>query len=98
MATNLVVEAGEAAFVLGDQKWLEAALAIARHLDSQRAVLGLHGLGRRAVAVVGRLGGLARSRRVAQVVRRLAAQRALNDGLLQRHLRHVDLLGRHLAI
>ena len=51
-----------------------------------------------AVAVVGRLGGLARAARIAQVVRQLAAQRALDERLLQRHHRGIDLLRRHRAV
>jgi hypothetical protein len=49
---DLVVEAGEAALVLGDEQRLEAAFAVARHLDAHRAVLGQHGLAAAAVAMV----------------------------------------------
>lgn len=39
-AIDLVVEGGEAPLVFWDQQRREAALAIARHLDAHRAVLG----------------------------------------------------------
>jgi hypothetical protein len=65
---DLVVEAGEAALVLGDQDRLERALPVARHLDTQRPILGQHGLAAGAVAMVARVIGLGRTRRVAQMV------------------------------
>jgi hypothetical protein len=37
---DLVVEAGEAALVLADKLGLELTLAISRHLDAQRALVG----------------------------------------------------------
>lgn len=52
---DLVVEAGEASLVLGDQDRLERALPVARHLDTQRPVLVQHGLAAGAVAMA--LGG-----------------------------------------
>ena len=71
--------------MLGDEQRLEAAVAVARHLDAQRPVLGQHRLAAGAVAVVGRLLGLGRAGRVAQVVRQLGAQRTLDQRLLERH-------------
>jgi len=49
---DLVVEAGEAAFVLGDEQRLEAALTVSRHLDAKRPVLGQNRLAGAAVAMV----------------------------------------------
>ena len=94
---DLVVEAREAALVLGDQDRLEAALAVARHLDAHRTSVGQHSLGAGAVAVVARILGLGRARRVAQVVAELGAQRALDQRLLERQRRGVDRLGAHRA-
>ena len=50
---DLVVEAGEAPLVLGDEQRLEAAVAIARHLHTQWTIVGEHRLGAGAVAVEG---------------------------------------------
>ena len=49
---DLVVEAGEAALVLGDQLRGEAGLALTRHLDRQLAGIGHHGLPAVAVTCV----------------------------------------------
>ena len=66
---DLVVEAGEAPFVLADQLRLEAAVAIARDFDAHRALVGEDRLGARAVAVVALPVGLLLPGRVAQMLR-----------------------------
>ena len=80
---DLVVKAGEAPLVLADELRLEAAGAVARHLDGQRAGVGQHRLGALAVAVVGRAFRLGLARRIAQVLAHLGAQRALDERLLE---------------
>jgi hypothetical protein len=50
---DLVVETGEAAGVLGNQKRLEASVAVARRVDPQLALVGQDRLGGAAVALVG---------------------------------------------
>jgi hypothetical protein len=54
---DLVVETGEALLVFGNQDWIEAAVTVVWNIGPQRAVLGQHGLGALAVAVVGRPAG-----------------------------------------
>jgi hypothetical protein len=92
---DLVVKAREAALMLGDQQRLEAALAVARDFDAQRAVLGQYGIAGIAVAVVGYVGRFLCPRHVAQVVAEFPAQRSLNERLLQRRRRVLNRLGRH---
>ena len=89
---DLVVEAGEAPLVLGDQPRLEGALAIARHLDRQRAIVGQDRLPARPIAMIGRVVRLGAARRIAQVVGQLAAERALDDRLLEAPDRGLELL------
>ena len=91
---DLVVEAGEASLVFADQARLERAGAIARDLERQRPVVGQHRLPARAIAMIGRVLGLRPARRIAQMVRQLAAQRPLDDRLLEPADRRVELLGR----
>ena len=59
---DLLVEAGEAPFVLAGDLRLERAIAIAGHLDANRAIVGDDGLTGGGVALVGldlpRFGGL----------------------------------------
>lgn len=95
MATTFVVKARETPLVLRDQQWLEGALAVARHLDAHQAVLGQHGLGTGAVAAVGGVFGLGCTGQVAQVVRQLGVQRALDERLLERQRGSVDRLRAH---
>lgn len=52
---EVVVQAGDAPVVLGDQHRLDRALAVPRHLDAQRTVLGQHGLDAGTVAAVVRV-------------------------------------------
>jgi site-specific DNA recombinase len=49
---DLLVEAGEAPLVFGDQHWVEAALAVPRHLQPDPASVGDHALAAIAVAAV----------------------------------------------
>jgi hypothetical protein len=95
MAMILVVEAGEAPLVLGDEQRLERTIPVARHVDAQRAVLGQHGLATRAVALVAHGLGLDRAIRVAEVMAELGAQGTLDQCLLERHRRGVDGLAGH---
>ena len=55
---DLVIKAGEAPLVLGDEQGLKAAVSVARNLQAHRAVLGHYGLGCLAVAQIGRVLGL----------------------------------------
>jgi hypothetical protein len=90
---NLVVEAREPAFVFADQPRFEAPLAIARHVDRQRPVIGQHGLAARPVPMIGAVVRFLATGRVAQMVRELATSCALDNGLLEPTHRGVELLG-----
>lgn len=94
---NLVVEARESPLVFGHQPRLEASLAVARHLEAHRPVLGEHRLVAGAVAVVARVLGLVGAGPVAEVVREFGAQRALDQRLLECHQGGVHRLGAHRA-
>ena len=59
---DLVVEAGEAPFVLRDEARLETALPIARHLDRERAIIGQHRLAAGPIAMIGGVLRLAATR------------------------------------
>src|SRR5690606_5279524 len=87
---DLVVEAREAALVLRDKQRLEAAFAVARHLDAYWPVLGEHGLAAHAVAMVARVLGLVLTGRIAQMVRELGTERPFNQRLLERHRGSID--------
>ena len=52
---DLVIEAGEATLVLGDQLRVEAARPITRHLDLDPSPIGRHRLAAIAVPAVGSL-------------------------------------------
>src|SRR5207237_9214684 len=91
---DLVVEPGKAAFVFRDQSRLKTALAIARDVDRQRTIVGEHGLLARAVAMIAALLGLDAARRIAQMMRQLAAPGAFDDGLLKAADRRLELLRR----
>jgi hypothetical protein len=71
---NLVVEAGEAALVFGDQPRLEGALTIPRHVNPQRTVIGQHRLATRSVAMIRRVVRFVAAGRVTQMVRQLPAR------------------------
>ena len=70
---DLVVEAGEAPFVLGDQERFEVPLSVARHVDSQRAVFRQYGLAADAVAVVAAAFRLVAAGRITQMMTELGA-------------------------
>ena len=89
---HLVVEAGEPALVLPDQARLKGALAIARDLNRDRAVVRPDGFAARAVAVIGRGVGLRATRRVPEMRRQLAAQRALDERFLETADRGIELV------
>ena len=75
---DLLVQASQARLALADQRGLKRAPAIARRLDRHRPELGLHHLGRVAVAVIA---GAARRRLpgpIAQMLGQLGAQRRLD--------------------
>ena len=80
---DLVVEAGPAGLVLGNQLRLEAALAVAGHLDRQRAELALERLAAAAVAGVAGRVGHRRMPVVAEVLGHLGVQRLLHQQLGQ---------------
>jgi hypothetical protein len=66
----------QAGLALGHDLRLEAAVAIARHIDLDRSVLDQHRLSRGPVAVVARPAA-GRITLVAEMVRQLSAQRPL---------------------
>ncbi len=82
---DLIVETGEAPFVLGDEQRLEAALPVARNVDPQRPVFGQHGLAAGAVAVIAGFVRLVSAERVAQVVAEFGTQDAFDQRLLEGH-------------
>jgi len=95
---DLVVKAGEAPFVLGDQDRGEAPVPVARHVDPQRPLVGQDGLAAGAVAVVVGIGRLLGPRRVAQVVAQFGSQGAFDQRLLEGHRGGIDRLRRHRAV
>jgi hypothetical protein len=80
---DLVIEAIQAGLALGHDLRLEAAVAIARHIDLDRSILGQHRLGRGSVAVVARPAAGRIALLVAEMVRQLGAQRPLEQRLLE---------------
>ena len=80
---DFVVEAIQARLAFGHDLRLEAAVAVARHLDLDRPILGQHRLGVGPVAVVAgpSAGGIALL--ITKMVRQLGAQRPLEQRLLQ---------------
>jgi len=95
---DLVVEAGEAPFVFADQPGLERAFAIARHVQTERAIIGQHRLAAGPIAMIGVVVRPLATRRVAEVMRQLAAQCALDDRLLEPANGRVELLRRNRAL
>src|SRR5262249_29434275 len=91
---HLVVEAREAALVLADQARFKRAVAIARHRDRHRAIVGQDRLPARAVAVIGDVVRLRTAGRIAQMMRELTAQRALDQRLFEATDGCVELLRR----
>ena len=94
---DLVVEPREAPLVLADQPRLERALAIAGHLDAEGAIVGQHRLAAAPVAVIRAVIRFVATRRIAEVMRQLAAQRALDNRLLEPADGGVELLGGNRA-
>src|SRR5271166_3241563 len=87
---DLVVEAGKAPRVLGNQQRLEAAVAVARRLDPHLAVTGQHRLAGAAVAVVGGVVGSVRPGLVAEVMVQLRVQSRLDQRLLEGDASRLD--------
>ncbi|KAJ3472525.1 hypothetical protein NLI96_g13326 [Meripilus lineatus] len=81
--------------MLGNQQRFEAAVTIARYLDTDRAVLGQDCLGARAIALVAYGAWLGSARRVAEMVTHLAAQRSLDQCLLKGQRRGIDRFSCH---
>ena len=80
---DAVVETVQAALALGHDRRLEAAVAVARNRQLDRAVLGQHRLARMAVAAVARAAACRIALLVAQAIGQLGAQRPLQKRLLQ---------------
>jgi hypothetical protein len=95
---NLVVEAGEAPLVFRNQPRLKRPVTIARHGERQRPVIGQHRLTAGPVAMIrGGVRFLA-TRRIAQMVGQLAAERALDDRVLEATDRRVQFFWRDRAL
>jgi hypothetical protein len=92
---DLVVKARGAPVVLGDQYGLEAALALSWHIDAHRTQ---HRLGARTGEMIASICRLGAAGRTAQVMAQLAAQRTLDERLLERHRSVLNRLGRHRAL
>lgn len=90
-----LVEASEAALVLGDQDRLEAAVAVARQFYPERPMIGDHGPGAGAVALVALSFGLRLAGPVAQMLAHLRTHRPLDDGLLEQQEQILDFAERH---
>jgi hypothetical protein len=90
---DLVVEAREAPLVFAYQLRLERPLAIARDLNRDRPLVGEDGLPAGTIAMIAGELGFCRSGWVAEVVGQLAAQRPLNQRLLEPSRRGLDLFG-----
>src|SRR5262249_30427708 len=91
---HFVVESREPALVFANQSRFKCPLAIARDVDRDRTIVGLHGLATRAVAVIGRVVRLHAAGRIAQMVSELATQRPLDQRFLETADGGVELLGR----
>jgi hypothetical protein len=78
--------------VFADQPRFECPFAIARHLNPKRAVIGQDSLAARPIAMIRAVGRLVATRRVAEVMRQLAPQGALDDRLLKPANRRVEFL------
>ena len=89
---DLVVEARQPPLVFGNETRLKSALAVAWYLDRERPVVGQDRFVARPVAMIGRIRWLGAAPRIAQMVRQLAAQGALDDRFLEPAHRSLELL------
>ena len=90
---DFVIEASEPPLVFANQLRLERPLAIARDLNRQGPIVGEDRLAAGAVALIRGERGLGGAGWVAKVVGQLAAQRSLNQSLLEASRRGLDFLG-----
>ena len=92
---DVMVKAGEAPLVLGDEDQLETAVPFARNFDTHLPFAREHGLAAGTVALVGCRLGLGRASGVAQVFAQFSAHGALDQDLLEGHVGRVDGLPAH---
>jgi hypothetical protein len=83
--------------VLADQLRLEGSLAVARHVNAQRAVVGQDSLAAAAIAMVGNAYRFLFAARLAKVMRHFGTQCPSDDGFLELPHDGFDRLGRHGA-
>jgi len=81
--------------VLPDEPRLKAPVAVAGHVDPQRSVIGRHRLADCAIAVIRGVVQLLAARRITQMVRQLADERALDNRFLESTDRRIELLKRY---
>ena len=81
--------------MLGDEQRLEAAIAVAWHVDAHRTILGQYGLGGAAVAQVGALLGPGLAVGVSEVMRQFGTKRPLDERALEGQGDVFDRLGGH---
>ena len=84
--------------MFADQARLKRAVAIARNLNGDGAIVREDGFATRSIAVIGRGVGLGASRRIAEMMRELAAERPLDEGFFEAADRGVEFLGRDRAL
>ena len=82
-------------FALGDQDRLEAAIAVARQIDPDRAALGDHRLAAGAIALVGLAVRFRLSGSIAQVQVHLRTHRPFDHRLLERQEQVLHFARRH---
>jgi hypothetical protein len=95
---DLVVKPCEAPLVFRNEPRFERPVAIARHVQGERPVIGEHGLAACPVAVIRRVLGFCATWGGPQMVGPLAAERALNDRFLAATDRGIELLRRDRAL
>src|SRR5688572_12823310 len=91
---HLVVEASNAPLMFANQLRLEAGLAITRHLNRYRTVVGENGLRTASVAMIGGELGLGLAGGAPEVIGQLCAQCPLDQGFLESARGAFDLRGR----
>jgi hypothetical protein len=84
--------------MLADDPGLEAAVAIARHLNAHRAIVGDDRLAAGVVALVALAFWLALTLTVTQVIAHLGAHRPLDDRLLERAEHRLQVLLGHRSL